>query len=99
MAELDKLPVAHTTDDLGRVVLTAESNELRDWVGSLPEVAFDTPKRLEQLKDDESGEQKQGDGTENHRSHAISEAPFFGTLAACHALLKLPPDHFRIAGV
>lgn len=75
MAELDKLPVAHTTDDLGRVVLTAESDDLRDWVGALPDEAFDSAKRLEPLKDDESGEQKQGDGTENHRSHFVSEVP------------------------
>jgi len=75
MAELDKLPVAHTKDDLGRVVLTAESDDLRDWVGSLPDEAFDSAKRLEPLKDHESGDRKQGDGTENQSSRAVSETP------------------------
>jgi len=75
MAALDKLSVAHTTDDLGRVVLTAESDDLRDWVESLPVEAFDSAKRLEPLKDDESEEQKQGDKAENHPSHTVSQVP------------------------
>lgn len=77
MAELDKLPVAHTTDDLGRVVLTAESDVLRDWVGSLPDEAFDNAKRLEPLRDHEKGEQTQGGETKNHSSQPGSDVPAF----------------------
>ena len=77
MAELDKLPVAHTTDDLGRVVLTAESDDLRDWVGALPDEAFDSASRLKPLKDHESGGGAQGDQVENQRFSAVSEPPAF----------------------
>jgi len=50
MAELGKLPVAHTRDDLGRVLLTAETDDLRNWVKDLPEEAFDNPEKLVPVK-------------------------------------------------
>ena len=56
MAELDKLPVAHTKDEMGRIVLTAESEELQSWVEGLPTEAFDKPEELKR--------QKEGEGTE-----------------------------------
>ena len=77
MAELDKLPVAHTIDDLGRVVLTAESDDLRAWVGSLPDEAFESGTRLEPLQDPEGGGAEEGGETENRRPHAVSETPAF----------------------
>jgi len=63
MAELDKLPVAHTKDEMGRIVLTAESEELQSWVEDLPIEAFDRPEELRRLKEGE-GTQSPTNGDE-----------------------------------
>ena len=50
MAEVDKLTVAHTKDEMGRILLTAETDELREWVRELPAEAFDKPEHLQRAE-------------------------------------------------
>jgi len=52
----DKLKMAHTKDEMGRVLLTAESQDLRDWVQDLPKEAFDKPGRLRREKEENKNE-------------------------------------------
>jgi len=52
----DKLKMAHTKDDLGRVLLTAESQDLRDWVRDLPKEAFDNPGHLRREREEDKTE-------------------------------------------
>jgi len=40
MADAGKISLAHTKDDLGRLLLTAESDDLRDWLRDVPDQAF-----------------------------------------------------------
>lgn len=44
----DKLKISHTKDDMGRLLLTAETEELREWVKDLPK--FDKVERLTREK-------------------------------------------------
>lgn len=56
MADAGKLPVAHTKDDLGRLLLTAETEDLSDWVKDLPKDAFDKERVLTR-RDGKDGEE------------------------------------------
>jgi hypothetical protein len=52
----DKLKMSHTKDELGRVLLTAETDELREWAKDLPKEAFDKPSHLTREKDEDNTE-------------------------------------------
>ena len=49
----DKLRLAHSKDELGRVLLTAETEDLRPWLNDLPKEAFDKPELLTRKKDED----------------------------------------------
>jgi hypothetical protein len=46
--------MSHTKDELGRVLLTAETGELREWAKDLPKEAFDKPSHLTREKDEDN---------------------------------------------
>jgi len=52
MDKNDKLRLTHTKDELGRVLLTAETEDLRQWLNDLPKEAFDKPELLTRKKDE-----------------------------------------------
>lgn len=64
MAELDKLQVAHTKDEMGRVLLTAETGELHDWLRDVPPEAFEAPERLTRLKNEPESLEQPGHNDE-----------------------------------
>jgi len=45
----DKLKVAHTKDEVGRVLITAESDALREWLKEVPKEAFAKPELLRRV--------------------------------------------------
>src|SRR5262249_38696020 len=72
MADAGKLPVAHTRDDLGRLLLTAETEDLSDWVKDLPKDAFDKERVLTR-RDGQDNEQGSS-GNANSRSYQERKA-------------------------
>jgi hypothetical protein len=61
----DKLKMAHTKDDLGRVLLTAETEDLREWVKDLPAEAFDKPGPLTRAKEEDQDAQLSRESKKN----------------------------------
>lgn len=55
LADAGKLNIPYTRDDLGRVLLTAESDDLREWVKGLPSEAFETLHPVRRLKEKSKG--------------------------------------------
>jgi hypothetical protein len=57
--------MAHTKDDLGRVLLTAETEDLREWVKDLPAEAFDKPGPLTRAKEEDQDAQLSRESKKN----------------------------------
>lgn len=79
MNEDDKLNISRTKDDLGRVLLTAETEELREWVKELPKEAFDKPEHLTREKVEDRLKPSAG----THDDSAMGEEAISGQKRVC----------------
>jgi hypothetical protein len=70
----DKLKLPHTKDELGRVMLTAETGDLRQWLSDLPKQAFDKPELLTRKKDEDQSARSENGRTQNATKEQVISA-------------------------
>ncbi|HEY1422295.1 MAG TPA: hypothetical protein VGF20_02500 [Candidatus Acidoferrum sp.] len=70
----DKLKLPHTKDELGRVMLTAETGDLRQWLSDLPKQAFDKPELLTRKKDEDQSARSENGRIQNATKEQVISA-------------------------
>jgi hypothetical protein len=96
------LSMSHTKDDLGRVLLTAETEALREWVKDLPKEAFDNTSHLTREKDEDqskpSAERRSKDAVKEEGLLAGGEAAELAARGDIREIVLLAQAPVDVAG-